>query len=128
MPLAFTGRKRVRKSFGRSVEVASMPNLIEVQKLSYAQFLNMDAPSEERVNAGLEGVFKSVFPIQNFSETASLEYVKYEFDAPKFDVEECQQRGITYAAPLRVTLRLIVFAVDPDTQAKSILDVTAQDV
>ncbi len=128
MSLSFTGRKRIRKNFGHLAEVVPMPNLIEVQMLSYASFLQMETASEKRKNEGLECVFRSVFPIQNFSETASLEYVKYRFDAPKYDVEECQQRGITFAAPLRVTLRLIVFEVDPDTQAKSVLDIKEQDV
>src|SRR3546814_10070370 len=81
-----------------------------------------------RTDAGLQSVFKSVFPIKDFSETSSLEFVKYEFEAPKYDVDECMQRGMTFAAPLKVTLRLIVFEVDPDTQAKSVLDIKEQDV
>ena len=105
-----------------------MPNLIEVQKSSYDQFLQMHLPPDERGDAGLNGVFKSVFPIKDLSETAELHYVKFELEPPKYDVEECQQRGMTYAAPLKVTLRLIVFEVDPDTQAKSVLDIKEQDV
>ncbi len=105
-----------------------MPNLIEVQKSSYDQFLQMHLPPDERGDAGLNGVFRSVFPIKDFSETAELHYVKFELEPPKYDVEECQQRGMTYAAPLKVTLRLIVFEVDPDTQAKSVLDIKEQDV
>ncbi len=105
-----------------------MPNLIEVQKNSYDQFLQVGATAEAREESGLQGVFKSVFPIKDFSETASLEFVKYEFEPPKYDVEECQQRGLTFAAPLRVTLRLIVFEIDPDTGAKSVLDIKEQDV
>ncbi len=128
MPQSFTGRKRVRKNFGRIPVVTSMPNLIEVQKSSYDKFLQMDIPPEERENNGLQGVFKSVFPIKDFGETASLEFVKFEFEAPKYDVEECQQRGMTFAAPLKVTLRLIVFEVDEDTGAKSVLDIKEQDV
>ncbi len=128
MSLSFTGRKRVRKSFGRIPAVASMPNLIEVQKISYDHFLQADIPDEQREESGLQGVFKSVFPIKDFSETSSLEFVKYEFESPKYDVEECQQRGLTFAAPLKVTLRLIVFEVDPDTGAKSVLDIKEQDV
>ncbi|WP_085883568.1 DNA-directed RNA polymerase subunit beta [Oceanibacterium hippocampi] len=128
MPLSFTGRKRVRRDFGRIPEVASMPNLIEVQKNSYDAFLEMDIPPEQRSDDGLQGVFKSVFPIGDFAGTASLEYVKYDFDPPKYDVEECQQRGMTFAAALKVTLRLIVFEVDPDTQAKSVLDIKEQSV
>lgn len=121
-------RRRIRKFFGKIAEVAEMPNLIEVQKESYDQFLQVKEPSGGRANEGLQAVFKSVFPITDFSGQAMLEFVKYEFEAPKFDVDECQQRGMTYAAPLKVTLRLIVFEIDPDTQAKSIKDIKEQDV
>ncbi len=128
MSLSFTERKRIRKNFGRIPEVTSMPNLIEVQKSSYEQFLQMDMASSARGDDVLNGVFRGVFPIKDFSETAELHYVKYELEEPKYDVEECQQRGMTFAAPLKVTLRLIVFEVDPDTQAKSVLDIKEQDV
>ena len=128
MTLSFTGRKRVRKFFGHMVEVAEMPNLIEVQKTSYDQFLQVDKPAEGRIDMGLETVFKSVFPISDFSETSLLEYVDYHFEEPKYDVEECQQRSMTYAAPLKVTLRLIVFDVDQETGAKSVKDIKEQDV
>jgi len=128
MATSFTGRKRVRKDFGHIAEVTRMPNLIEVQRRSYDQFFRAGAGEEERLASGLEKVLKSVFPIQDFAGTASLEYVRYELEAPKFDVEECQHRNITYAAPLRVTLRLIVFEIDPETEAKSVLDIKEQDV
>src|ERR1700748_2350300 len=128
MTLSFTGRKRLRKFFGHMAEVAEMPNLIEVQKTSYDQFLQVDKPAEGRIDMGLETVFKSVFPISDFSETSLLEYVDYHFEEPKYDVEECQQRSMTYAAPLKVTLRLIVFDVDPETGAKSVKDIKEQDV
>jgi len=128
MATSFTGRKRVRKDFGHIVEVTEMPNLIEVQRQSYDHFFKPGATEEERLNSGLEKVLKSVFPIQDFAGTASLEYVRYELEEPKYDVEECQQRDITYAAPLRVTLRLIVFEIDPETEAKSVLDIKEQDV
>jgi DNA-directed RNA polymerase subunit beta len=121
-------RKRIRKFFGKGIEVAEMPNLIEVQKESYDQFLQVKEPAGGRLNEGLQAVFKSVFPISDFSGQAMLEFVRYEFEAPKFDVDECQQRGMTYAAPLKVTLRLIVFEIDPDTQAKSVKDIKEQDV
>ena len=124
----FTGRKRVRKFFGKIKEVAETPNLIEVQKASYDQFLQVDEPKGGRAEEGLQAVFKSVFPISDFSSTAMLEFVKYEFEAPKYDVDECRQRGMTFAAPLKVTLRLIVFDVDPDTGAKSVKDIKEQDV
>ena len=121
-------RKRIRKIFGKSIEVAEMPNLIEVQRESYDQFLQVKEPDGGRVNEGLQAVFKSVFPITDFSGQAVLEFVRYEFEEPKFDVDECQQRGMTYAAPLKVTLRLIVFEIDQDTQAKSVKDIKEQDV
>ena len=121
-------RKRLRKFFGKKVEVAEMPNLIEVQRESYDQFLQMTEPAGGRANEGLQAVFKSVFPITDFSGQAMLEFVRYEFEQPKFDVDECQQRGMTFAAPLKVTLRLIVFEVDPDTQARSVKDIKEQDV
>src|SRR6266849_2629189 len=128
MTLSFTGRKRFRKYFGHMVEVAEMPNLIEVQKTSYDQFLQVEKPEGGRIDMGLEAVFKSVFPISDFSETSLLEYVDYHFEDPKYDVEECQQRSMTYAAPLKVTLRLIVFDVDQETGAKSVKDIKEQDV
>ena len=128
MAQTFTGRKRVRKVFGHVREVGEMPNLIEVQKASYDQFLLMDALKGARPNEGLQAVFKSVFPIKDFADTAHLEFVKYEYEAPKYDIDECRQRGMTFAAPLKVTLRLIVFDVDPETQAKSVKDIKEQDV
>ena len=128
MAQTFTGRKRVRKFFGHIKEIAQMPNLIEVQKASYDQFLIVDAPKGGRPDEGLQSVFKSVFPISDFAQTSLLEFVKYEYEAPKYDVDECRQRGMTYAAPLKVTLRLIVFDVDPETGAKSVKDIKEQDV
>ncbi|MFB9355666.1 DNA-directed RNA polymerase subunit beta [Sneathiella chinensis] len=125
---SFTGRKRVRKDFGRIAAATTMPNLIEVQKNSYDAFLMQDIPTEQRGDDGLEGVFKSVFPIKDFADTASLEFVSYEFEPPKYDEEECQQRSMTFGAPLKVTLRLIVYEVDPDTGAKSVLDIKEQSV
>ncbi len=125
---SFNGRRRVRKFFGKIPEVAEMPNLIEVQKASYDQFLMVEEPKGGRLDEGLQAVFKSVFPISDFSGASMLEFVKYEFEAPKFDVDECRQRDLTYAAPLKVTLRLIVFDIDEDTGAKSIKDIKEQDV
>ena len=128
MTMSFTGRKRVRKNFGRISEVSRMPNLIEVQKASYDQFLQVGVPPAERTDTGLQEVLKSVFPISDFSGRADLEFVRYELEEPKYDVEECQQRGMTYAAPLKVTLRLVVWDVDEDTAARSIRDIKEQDV
>ncbi|AZO68609.1 MAG: DNA-directed RNA polymerase subunit beta [Mesorhizobium sp.] len=124
----FNGRRRVRKFFGKIPEVAEMPNLIEVQKASYDQFLMVEEPKGGRPDEGLQAVFRSVFPISDFSGSSMLEFVKYEFEGPKFDVDECRQRDLTYAAPLKVTLRLIVFDIDEDTGAKSIKDIKEQDV
>jgi DNA-directed RNA polymerase subunit beta len=124
----FTGRKRVRKFFGHIKEVAEMPNLIEVQKASYDQFLMVDEPVGGRLNEGLQAVFQSVFPIKDFSNTSELHFVSYEFEAPKYDVDECRQRGMTYAAPLKVKLRLVVFDIDEETAAKSVKDIKEQDV
>ena len=128
MTKSFTGRKRIRKSFGRIPEVAPMPNLIEVQKSSYDHFLQMGVLPENRTSVGLQEVFRSVFPIRDFSDRARLEFVRYDLEAPKYDVEECQQRGITFAAPLRVTLRLVVWDVDEETKSRSIRDIKEQDV
>ena len=122
------GRKRIRKFFGNIREAIEMPNLIEVQKASYDQFLMVEEPKGGRPDEGLQGVFKSVFPISDFSGASLLEFVRYTFETPKFDVDECRQRGITFAAPLKVTLRLIVFDVDQDTGARSVKDIKEQDV
>jgi len=123
-----TNRKRIRKSFGRIPTVAPMPNLIEVQKSSYEHFLQAKIAQDDRIDNGLQAVFKSVFPINDFSERGTLEYVAYEFEAPKYDVEECQQRGMTYSAPLKMTLRLVVWDIDEDTGARSVRDIKEQDV
>ncbi|CAN7377062.1 DNA-directed RNA polymerase subunit beta [Devosia sp. Root413D1] len=128
MATTFNGRRKVRKSFGSIREVTEMPNLIEVQKASYDQFLIVDEPKGGRNDEGLQSVFRSVFPITDFSNTASLEFVKYEFEQPKYDVDECRQRDMTFAAPLKVTLRLIVFEVDEETGARSVKDIKEQDV
>jgi len=128
MAQTYAGQKRIRKFFGKIREVLDMPNLIEVQKSSYDLFLNSGDAVTPTDGEGIMGVFQSVFPIKDFNETAVLEFVKYELEAPKFDVEECQQRDLTYSAPLKVTLRLIVFDIDEDTGAKSVKDIKEQDV
>jgi len=125
---SFNGRKRVRKVFGHITEVADMPNLIEVQMASYDNFLLMEEPEGGRGDEGLQAVFQSVFPITDFTGAAMLEFVSYEFEPPKYDVEECRQRDMTYSAPLKVTLRLIVFDIDEETGAKSVKDIQEQDV
>ena len=119
-------KKRIRKIFGDIHEVVQMPNLIEVQRESYEQFLRSD-PSIDYVS-GLEKTLRSVFPIRDFAGTAELDFVHYELEDPKYDTTECRQRGITYAAPMKVTLRLIVFEVDQETETRSVLDIKEQDV
>jgi DNA-directed RNA polymerase subunit beta len=119
-------KPRIRRVFGNIHEVTKMPNLIQVQRESYEQFLRSD-PSTGYVS-GLEKTLRSVFPIRDFAGTAELDFVHYELEPPKFDTEECRQRGITYAAPMRVTLRLIVFEVDSETETRSVLDIKEQDV
>ncbi len=125
---SFTGRKRVRRSFGKIDEVAEMPNLIEVQRQSYELFLQDGIVAEDRILQGLQEVLATVFPIKDFSDKAEIDFVKYELEAPKYDVEECKTRSMTYAAPLRVTLRLSVFDVDEDSGLRSIRDIKEQDV
>ena len=128
MANSFLGQKRLRKYYGKIREVLEMPNLIEVQKSSYDLFLKSGDTLEPLDGEGIKGVFQSVFPIKDFNESAVLEFVKYDLEKPKYDVEECQQRDMTYAAPLKVTLRLIVFDTDEDTGAKSVKDIKEQDV
>jgi DNA-directed RNA polymerase subunit beta len=128
MAQSFTGKKRIRKSFGRIPEAVQMPNLIEVQRSSYEQFLQREVRPGVRKDEGIEAVFKSVFPIKDFNERAVLEYVSYEFEEPKYDVEECIQRDMTFAAPLKVKLRLIVFETEEETGARSVKDIKEQDV
>jgi DNA-directed RNA polymerase subunit beta len=121
-------RKRVRRTFGQLEEVTPMPNLIDVQRSSYDTFLQMDVAAHERAGLGLQETFKSVFPIEDFAGRSILEFVSYDLEAPKYDVEECQQRGLTYASPLRVTLRLVVWEENEDTGSRSIRDIKEQDV
>jgi len=128
MAQAFVGQKRIRRYFGKIREVLEMPNLIEVQKSSYDLFLRSGDGPKPRDGEGIQGTFQSVFPIKDFNETAVLEFVKYELEKPKYDVDECQARDMTYAAPLKVTLRLIVFDVDETTGARSVKDIKEQDV
>ncbi|MDQ3471411.1 MAG: DNA-directed RNA polymerase subunit beta, partial [Pseudomonadota bacterium] len=119
-------QRRIRKIFGNIHEISEMPNLIEVQRESYEQFLRSD-PSTGYVS-GLEKTLRSVFPIEDFAGTAHLDFDRYELEPPKYDTDECRQRGLTYAAPMRVTLRLTTFEIDPDTEAKSVIDIKEQAV
>jgi DNA-directed RNA polymerase subunit beta len=128
MAQSFVEKKRIRKGFGRIGDAVTMPNLIQVQRESYEQFLQRFVAPNGRKRDGLEAVFKSVFPIADFTDTAYLQYVSYEFEEPKFDTDECMQRDMTYSAPLKVRLQLAVFEVDDDTGAKSVKDIKEQEV
>jgi DNA-directed RNA polymerase subunit beta len=119
---------RIRKSFAKIAKIIDIPNLINIQKLSYEQFLQADTAPEKRTDVGLQAVFKSVFPIKDFNETSSLEFVSYNLEKPKYDVDECRQRGMTFAAPIKVVVRLVVWDKDEETQAQSIRDVKEQEV
>ncbi|MGQ9860149.1 MAG: DNA-directed RNA polymerase subunit beta [Thermodesulfobacteriota bacterium] len=127
------GGKRVqpggwRKSFSKIEKVVDLPNLIDIQRKSYERFLQANVPPAQREDTGLQGAFKSVFPIQDFNETASLEFVSYSLGEPKYSVEECLQRGMTYAVPVRITVRLIVWEPDKDKRRQTIRDVKEQEV
>jgi DNA-directed RNA polymerase subunit beta len=119
---------RIRKNFAKIQKIIDIPNLIDIQKHSYDKFLQADKSAEQREDTGLQGVFKSVFPIKDFNETSSLEFVSYHLEKPKYDVDECHQRGMTFSAPIKVVVRLVVWDKDPDTGAQSIRDVKEQEV
>ena len=117
---------RVRKSFSSIPRIIDIPNLLEIQKLSFERFLQTGVELEKRENMGLQAVFNSVFPIRDFNDTASLEFVGYTLEQPKYDVQECLQRGMTYAAPFKVTIRLVAW--DDSEGSQAIRDVKEQEV
>src|SRR3979411_1689931 len=119
---------RVRKNYAKITKIIDIPNLIDIQKQSYEKFLQKDIPADQREDIGLQGVFKSVFPIKDFSETSSLEFVSYNLEKPKYDVDECGARGMTFAAPIKVVIRLVVWDVNEETGVQSIRDVKEQEV
>jgi len=121
-----TSNLRLRRSFGKIKKIIDIPNLIEIQKRSYDEFLQANVASDQRTDTGLQAVFKSVFPIKDFNETASLEFVSYELGEPKYDVDECHQRGMTYAAPLKVKIQLVIW--DVESGRRSIKNVKEQEV
>ena len=123
-----TTNLRIRKNFGKIEQIADMPNLIEMQRHSYERFLQKDVPQDQREDIGLQGVFKSVFPIKDFSGLSSLEFVAYNFDEVKYEVDECLAKGMTYEAPLKITVRLVVYDLDKDTGARSIRDIKEQEI
>ncbi|HTG80561.1 MAG TPA: DNA-directed RNA polymerase subunit beta [Geobacteraceae bacterium] len=128
MAYSIANNPLLRKNFAKIKKIIDIPNLIDIQKNSYKRFLQIDIPAETRKNFGLEAVFKSVFPIRDFSETASLEYVSYSLGIPKYDVEECHQRGMTFAAPMKVKVRLVVWDLNKETGARAIRDIKEQEV
>ena len=129
MSSSLSSRKRTRMNFGQHDVVTAMPNLIEIQKNSYDRsFLQLDIPSGDRVNKGLHAVLNSIFPIEDSNQEATIEYLRYHFDSPKYDVNECKHRGLSYSAPLKVTMRLIVWDVDKDTGVREIKGIKEQDV
>ncbi len=128
MAYSFANNPLLRKHFAKVTNIIDIPNLIDIQKTSYKRFLQADIPAAERKQSGLEAVFRSVFPIRDFSDTCSMEYVSYGLGTPKYDVEECHQRGMTYAAPIKVKVRLVTWDVDKDSGAQSIRDIKEQEV
>ncbi len=128
MAYSFTEKKRIRKDFGKQPGILGVPYLLAIQLDSYRRFLQADAPEESRVDRGLHAAFKSVFPISSYSGNATLEYVSYRLGEPVFDVKECQLRGLTYAAPLRVKVRLIVLDKEAPGAKKPVKDVREQEV
>ena len=125
MELSFTAKKSIRKSFGKLKETLSIPNLIEVQKNSYDQFLKSSGSSSKGLlsneDKGLLRVFKSIFPINDAGEKASLEFISYSLGKPKFDVTECRQRSLTYSAPIKANLRLVIYDINIENNTKLIL-------
>ena len=127
MQLSFTQKKNIRKSFGKLTETLSIPNLIEVQKNSYRQLTDLDSEAGD-LTKGFDRVFKSIFPIEDLNDKGTLEYVTYRLEKPKFDEEECIQRGLTFSSALKCTLRLVVYEIDQENNTKDILSAKEQEV
>jgi DNA-directed RNA polymerase subunit beta len=128
MAYSFANNPLLRKHFAKVSNIIDIPNLIDIQKTSYARFLQADIPASARKQSGLESVFRSVFPIRDFSDTCSMEYVSYDLGTPKYDVDECHQRGMTFAAPMKVKVRLVTLDTDKDSGTQSIRDIKEQEV
>ena len=126
MAYSFTEKKRIRKDFGRRASILEVPYLLATQIESYREFLQQDVPEDTRQDRGLHAAFKSVFPIVSYSGNAALEYVSYRLGTPTFDVKECQMRGVTYAAPLRVKVRLVIY--DKEAKNPTVKDIREQEV
>ena len=121
-------RQTFRKSFAKIKNRLSIPNLIELQGQSYTHFLQAQVPPQDRKNVGLQAVFTSVFPIEDFNGTAALEFDHYTLESPKYDIDECRSRGMTYASPLKITVRLIVYDVDENNEERSVRDIKEQEI
>ena len=128
MDLSFTEKKSIRKNFGKLKESIPIPNLIEIQKQSYSQFLEVDIESEQILKKGLHKVFTNIFPIEEISDKATLEYLSFRLEKPKFDVDECRQRDLTYSSSLKPTLRLVVYDIDIENNTKQVLSAKEQEV
>ena len=128
MQLSFTEKKNIRKNFGKLKEDLSIPNLIEVQKNSYKQLTEYKTEVDQNLIKGFDRVFKSIFPIEDLNDKATLEYVSYRLEKPKFDVDECISRGLTYSSALKCTLRLVVYEIDQENSTKDILSAKEQEV
>lgn len=128
MAYSIANNHLLRKNFAKIKNIIDIPNLIDIQKNSYRRFLQQETPPESRKNSGLEAVFRSVFPIKDFSESASLEYVSYVLNKPKYDVEECHQRGMTFAAPMKVKVRLVIWDSGKESGVRAIKDIKEQEV
>ena len=128
MSLGYINTKKIRKSFGKIPTITSLPNLIEVQKRSYDNFIQLNVEPEKREDSGLHAIFKSVFPINDYAERATVDYISYNIGIPKYDVEECSQRGMTFGAPLLVNFRFIVWDIDEEAGTKSVRDIKEQEV
>ena len=128
MKTSFVGKKKIRKSFGKIKNVTTLPNLIEVQKRSFDNFLQLGRDPKERLDHGLHDVFKTVFPVNDYTDMATVEYISYDFGQPKHDVIECSQRGITFSVPLLAWFRLKVWDIDEETEVKTVRDMKEQQV
>ncbi|MBF0165768.1 MAG: DNA-directed RNA polymerase subunit beta, partial [Magnetococcales bacterium] len=128
MALSFTEKKRLRKNFGRIPTIIDIPNLIAIQTQSFQRFLQEEVDPDLRRDMGLHGVFLSVFPIQDYSNTISLEYVRYQLGEPKYEVDECLQRGMTFSAPLKVSFRLVIWEENEDAGTRSVREIKEQEV
>ena len=128
MPHSFTEKKRIRYSFGKIGKTIEVPNLVDIQKISFDKFLQLGKSVEERSNTGLQEVFNSVFPIKDYAGKSELHYIDYYIDNPKYDVDECRRKGLTFSASLMVTFRLIIWDLNEETGEKSLRDIKEQVV